>query len=72
MLRACYEGHRVLIKNVNLDKDQMLDLQRDTKKKNQKAGIELPEYFGFTYCDPRSKRMVPLESNNNWVHLSSL
>ncbi|KAJ8435555.1 hypothetical protein Cgig2_015410 [Carnegiea gigantea] len=72
VLSVCYERHKVFIKNVDLDKYQMLDLHRDAKRKIQKAGIELPKYFGFRYYGPRSKRKLPLESANDWVHLSSL
>ena len=71
-MSVCYEGRRIFIKNVNLDKYQMSDLHRDTKRKIKKVGIELPEYFGFMYCGTRSKRKLLLESDNDWVHLSSL
>ncbi|KAJ8432318.1 hypothetical protein Cgig2_027438 [Carnegiea gigantea] len=51
VLSVCYEGHRVLIKNVDLDKCQMLDLHRDEKRKIQKVGIELPQYFSVPHYD---------------------
>ncbi|KAJ8446093.1 hypothetical protein Cgig2_017595 [Carnegiea gigantea] len=71
VLSVCYEGRRIFIKNVNLDKYQILDLHRDAKRKIRKAWIELPEYFGFMHYGPGSKRKLLLESGNDWVHLST-
>ena len=42
MLSVCFEGHRVFIKNVDLDMYQMLDLHRDAKRTFEEAGVEVP------------------------------
>ncbi|KAJ8452673.1 hypothetical protein Cgig2_005009 [Carnegiea gigantea] len=72
VLSVCFEGHRIFIKNIDLDMYQMLDLHRDAKRKFQQAGIEVPQYFGFMFCGPIAKRKLPLDCDNDWLHLSTL
>ena len=72
MLSVCFEGHRVFIKNVDFDMYQMLDLHRDAKRKFQQAGIEVSQYFGFMFYGPGAKRKLPLDCDNDWLHLSTL
>ncbi|KAJ8444478.1 hypothetical protein Cgig2_024042 [Carnegiea gigantea] len=54
------------------DRYQMIDLHRDAYVEGKKCGVDVPEYFGFAFCPPGSKKKLPLESDKDWRNLVSI
>ncbi|KAJ8433722.1 hypothetical protein Cgig2_004351 [Carnegiea gigantea] len=50
----------------------MIDLHRDAYIEGKKCGVDVPEYFGFAFCPPGSKKKLPSESDEDWRNLVSI